>query len=186
MTLPSLRSTMAVLATLAVASTAIACSGSPAPTPSQPDQIGPSAQDLEFREETLAALAQEYGLEDPPTIEPIQWYDPADQGRALARCLTDAGFTAMTTIDGYEVEYSVEQESAYFEANYVCEAKHPLRAPSDDPPPEEYVRGLYEYRSEVLVDCFAEHGYIIDDAPSWEKFRDDTYDGNGQPVVDAV
>ena len=146
-----------------------------------PYTIGVSALDLEYRQRTLAALAEEFGLVDPPAIEPVQWFDGADQGPFLASCLTDAGFTVTLRQTGdFDVEYSDAQESAYGEAQYRCQAMYPMRAPLTDPPPEEYVRELYEYRSEVLVECFAEYGYIIDDAPSWEKFRDDTYAQNGE------
>jgi len=165
----------ALATTFVVAALATACTAdSPGPAASSEDSSTPDAADLAARAKALDELAHEYGLAEPPAIEPVHWYDGPEQGPAMVKCLTDAGFSVVVH-DGstdYDVRVSAEQESAFNLADYTCKAKYPLRAVDSSPPSDDVIREIYDYRKDVVAPCLAEHGHTVSSAPSWETFRD--------------
>lgn len=132
------------------------------------------------------ALAQSYGLSDPPSVDPIRLIALDEWGSTQVQCLVEAGFDVTSSSDGEGISFSgitdpALQESLNY-ARYTCEMQYPVAPQYMEPLSEDRLARLYAYRVNVLIPCLEDAGQRISPPPSemtfiesggaWSPFED--------------
>ena len=122
----------------------------------------------------LEVSAIHLGIADPPDVALVRWTRLEETGSAIASCLTQQGFPASVTADGFGVmqrdRVPDDQQSALTLATYICEAQY-TRDPRYGLPFTAEQRGLlYDYLVEFYVPCVRRLGYAVGDQPSKQVY----------------
>ncbi len=135
------------------------------------------AEREEYRQESLARFAEQAGLTDPPEgVEVIAWTQgKVENGEALAECLQEAGFPAVSNASGgiiFDPGVPESQVKALDLADYICQGKYPLDPVYAQEWTQDQLRLVYDYWDEYFIPCMEAHGHPIDtgDQPSREAY----------------
>lgn len=176
----------------AVALAVTGCSQPDGNEGSQPSPSSISTSDLNpgtlaYLKANAEALASQFGIENPPDVEPVRLIKLQEYATTQIACLKDQGYDATFTEDGEGISYPEIKDSALqkalFLAIYTCELKYPVQPRYMTPLTTDGLKALYDYRTRDLVSCLESKGYsLASDPPSETVFVEDggmwsPYDG---------
>lgn len=172
-----LRTTICVIALVAVGCSDAADQGSVQPT-DPGDDIGEELS-VDLRE-----LAAGLRLDDPPTDATFERFiSHDDYGPVMVECLAGYGFQAEVMRDG-GVQYAPvaqEQSLAQREAIFRCYVRYPVDPRFTAPPNAAQLAAIYDYLTGDLTECLRDLGFQPDPPPSREAFIDSMADPDAEP-----
>lgn len=144
----------------------VGCTSAPhtAETPSL--EVGDLDQaTLDYLKAEADALAAQFGIDDPPEVEPVRLIRLQEFAPTRVACLQDAGYDVGFTQDGEGITYPPISDPALQKsfnlAVYICELQYPVQMRYNAPLTAEGLKMLYAYRSGELVTCLEGLGYSV-------------------------
>lgn len=122
------------------------------------------------REEELARMADEFGLENPPHVDLVREVTPAEGEIYFDQCMREEGWNL-----DWRDEYTVpeEQVDAFLLSEYICHAQFPLREEFLQPLDNDQWKMLYDHWVSKTLPCFKYYGLTVaDNVPSRDAFLD--------------
>lgn len=150
------------------------------------DELG-SPETVAYLEANAKALAESYGIENPPQIEAVRLITLDEWASSQIACLSEEGYDAGLTEDGQGIKYPSFSEPALTTALnlaiYTCEVRYPVSPRYMQPLTEDQLGRLYEYRSGELIECLTREGVDVSSTPpSKEVFIESN--GDWSPYAD--
>mgnify|MGYP001085546073 CR=1 FL=1 len=142
------------------------CATAPQPTPTH--ELG-DPDTSAYLESNAKALAESYGISNPPTVSPVRLITLDEWAPTQITCLSEEGYDASFTPDGQGIQYPKFTEPALTDALnlaiYTCEVRYPVSPRYMQPLSHAQLERLYDYRSGELVKCLANEGVEISSPP---------------------
>lgn len=137
-------------------------------TVAEPQTLPPGVPDT-YRED-MQAMAQGYGITEPPDVTPIRAVNNREQAQVMAECMTAKGFTTVVGSDGRSWVTSAErvQADAMRLAEYQCIGEYPLAAQFAQKFDERQLQVHYDWMRHEVVPCMQGLGYPTPEIPSLE------------------
>lgn len=117
-------------------------------------------------EEALADLAEMYGIQDPPQVEPIREITPAESKRVYDECMVERGWPV---VNGH-IRFTQDQRESLNMDQYICKAKYPIRQEYLQPLDEAAWGRVYDYWVSETLPCLESEGLVIAEPPTRETF----------------
>lgn len=126
-----------------------------------------NAQDDPALQKWRADVAAQYGITDPPHVEPVKTVLPEEATAYIDACMKDKGF-ASTGAGAYS--YPVDQQEAFNLARYECTVAYPPDPAYLQPFTEVQMGRIYDFMIETEIPCLESEGYTVTGVPSKEVF----------------
>jgi hypothetical protein len=176
-----MRVTKAFIATL-LAGALGACTQQPPPADGDPlgQKTGSADADGDYRssedapgevgyrsmEEALADVAEMYGIQDPPEVEPVREITPAESKEVIDQCLADRGWPVE---DGH-IQFTSDQRDSLDMDSYICTAMYPIRQEYLEPLDEAAWGRIYDYWVSETIPCLRAEGLDVAEPPTKVTF----------------
>jgi len=106
-----------------------------------------------------------------PVVSRIRFIQTSEWAPVMAECLTEAGFPTAASGEGIPATPPDGQEVSWALAAYTCSAQYPLDPHLTRPLSEEQLRYIYQYLTQVSVDCMRDLGFDdVSTPPSMQNF----------------
>ncbi|WP_147304082.1 hypothetical protein [Subtercola boreus] len=158
-----------VVSSLLLTTTACSDTNSSSSSPNAPASSTPIAQGdldaatLDYLKANAAAFADQLGIADPPSIQPIRLIALNEWAATQISCLQDAGFDVTETPDGQGIAYPQLSDAGLKQslnlAVYTCEMQYPTQQKYSLPLSTKSLEVLYAYRTGQLLQCLKDQGY---------------------------
>lgn len=131
------------------------------------------AEARRLRAESLARMAAQYEIKNPPMVALVRWTTMEDYGPTMAACLKEAGFNAVA-VGGAGMEYPdgipESQKTAFELADYICSSRYSIHPRFVGKYTAEQWALFYDYMAEFLVPCLRGLGKQVSDPPTRDTF----------------
>jgi len=117
-----------------------------------------------------------------PPVQMDRYVHPSEWASLVVNCLHELGYTAArASPDGGVQSGSLEPSQAepHALALYQCTGRYPIDPVYFESTDAQSVNALYDYFTDVVVDCLAAQGFTVSPAPSRERFLE-TFGTNEQ------
>jgi len=159
-----------LLATLLASSLGACAQEAPPPNPGDDSSqvTGSAAEEVgyESMDEALADVAEMYGIEDPPHVEPVREITPAESKEVLDQCLADRGCPWV----GGHIQFTAEQRDSLDMDHYICIAMFPIRQEYLEPLDQAAWGRIYDYWVSETVPCLRAEGLDVAEPPTRVTF----------------
>lgn len=117
-------------------------------------------------DEALADLAEMYGIQDPPEVDPIRHITPSESKILIDECMRGRGWSV---VDGH-IQFTSEQRDSLNMDSYICAAQYPVRQEYLQPLDAASWGRIYDYWVSETVPCLNSEGLTVNEPPTRETF----------------